>query len=244
MDVDSLLQLMRARRSIRRFKPDAIPDEYVDKMLEAARWAPSGGNAQPWEFVVVKDRDTVKQILDIHHEYRVLSHKLELTRVKELRHPQVAGYPKTPFYRDAPVIIIVCGDLRTLQATVMAAHFLEGSQGVFHENLANATFAIHLTATALGLGTQWVTVSPYWEGKLKALLGIPEIFSIFQMVPVGYPYYHPKPSYRRELSEIVHYERYDQAKIRSDEDIWEYLAHLRKKVAAAYPESADGADGE
>jgi nitroreductase len=56
MNYDSFLELAKARRSIRRFRPDPIPDEYVDKIIEAARWAPSGFNSQPWEFVVIKDK--------------------------------------------------------------------------------------------------------------------------------------------------------------------------------------------
>jgi len=54
MDYEGLLELVKKRRSIRRFKPDPIPDEYLDKILGVARWAPSGFNMQPWEFVVVR----------------------------------------------------------------------------------------------------------------------------------------------------------------------------------------------
>ena len=54
-DYDTLLELVRNRVSVRRLKPDPIPDEYVNKILEIGRWAMSGANGQPWEFVVVKD---------------------------------------------------------------------------------------------------------------------------------------------------------------------------------------------
>ena len=54
MDYDGLLELVKTRRSIRRFKPEPVPDEYINRIIEAARWAPSGFNSQPWEFVVVK----------------------------------------------------------------------------------------------------------------------------------------------------------------------------------------------
>ena len=58
MEIDELLELMKTRRSMRRFKPDPIPDEYIEKMLEAARWSPSGANAQPWEFIIIKEPET------------------------------------------------------------------------------------------------------------------------------------------------------------------------------------------
>ncbi len=61
MDYDSLLALVKKRRSIRRFKPDPISDESIDKIIEVARWAPSGFNLQPWEFVVVKKPELRKR---------------------------------------------------------------------------------------------------------------------------------------------------------------------------------------
>ena len=54
MDYNSLLELVQKRRSTRVFKPTLIPDEYVNKIIEVARWAPSGFNMQPWDFLVVK----------------------------------------------------------------------------------------------------------------------------------------------------------------------------------------------
>jgi nitroreductase len=56
MEYESLLELVKTRRSIRRFKPDPVPDEYIDKIIEVARWAPSGYNTQPWDFVIIKDK--------------------------------------------------------------------------------------------------------------------------------------------------------------------------------------------
>jgi nitroreductase len=56
MQIDDFLELVKSRRSIRVFKPDPVPRETIEKILEAARWAMSGANGQPWEFVVVQDR--------------------------------------------------------------------------------------------------------------------------------------------------------------------------------------------
>jgi nitroreductase len=69
MDYNSFLELAKKRRTIRRFKPDPIPDEYVDKIIEAARWAPSGFNLQPWEFVVIKKKELRENIIQIVGEY-------------------------------------------------------------------------------------------------------------------------------------------------------------------------------
>ncbi len=57
MDYDSFKGLIQKRRTIRKFKPESIPDEYVDKVIETARWAPSSSNSQPWEFIAIKNRN-------------------------------------------------------------------------------------------------------------------------------------------------------------------------------------------
>jgi nitroreductase len=237
MESGSFLDLVRKRRNIRGFRPDPVPDEYVEQIIEAARWAQSGANAQPWEFVVVKNPETRARIADLWIELQSKgSHAIEESRVAELRHPSLSRSTPSPArFRDAPVVIVVCGDPRTYQATVLAEHFLSSGEGVtFYMNLANATQIMHLAAAALGLGAQWVSILRPLERGLKDLLGIPEIFRLYTMVPVGYPAYEPPPSYRREASELIHREKYDQAKYRSDEDIREYLMNLRKRTAAAY----------
>lgn len=61
---EALLQLIKSRRSIRAFKPDPIPDEHVKLIIEAARWAPSAGNLQPWHFVVVRDPERKRALAE------------------------------------------------------------------------------------------------------------------------------------------------------------------------------------
>lgn len=56
-EYDCLLNLAKKRRTVRQFKPDAVPEGYIEKIIEVARWAPSGFHTQPWEFVVVKKKD-------------------------------------------------------------------------------------------------------------------------------------------------------------------------------------------
>ncbi len=58
MDIDGLLEIIKKRRHNGRVKADPIPDESLKKIIEAASWAPSGNNAQPWEFVVIKNPET------------------------------------------------------------------------------------------------------------------------------------------------------------------------------------------
>lgn len=235
MNYDIFLALLKNRRSMRRFKPDPIPDGYVEKILEAARWAMSGANGQPWEFVVVTNPDTRSKITDILTDQTKRARIFELSRVEELRQPQMQHPTQTQVgIKDAPVIIVVCGDVRAYQATCLNHFFYSSEFDNFHMSIANATMLIHLATAALGLSSRWATILPPWEKELRDLLEIPKEFRIYVIVPIGYPAYKPPSTYRRELSEIVHYENYDQSRYRTDEQIWQYLVELRNKTRPAY----------
>ncbi len=241
MEIDDFLGLLKKRRSMRRFKPDPIPDEYIEKILEAARWAMSGANAQPWEFVVVKDQETKDKMAEFFIEGRMEAYSIERTRLEELRHHQLRTLPKgLPSFKDAPVLIAVCGDRRTLQATVLATHFSPGGEleHTFIMNIANAIQIMHLAVAALGLGSQWVSFGQAFEQKVKALLDVPDMLEILAIVPIGYTAYVPAGVYRRKLKEIVHYEKYDRSRYRSGEDIIKFLADLRKRTRRAYDQEA------
>ncbi len=250
MQIDEFMELAKKRRSIRRFKPDPFPDEFIEKMLEATRWAMSGANAQPWELIVVKDKETKNQIVDLVAEDHRYAWEIEQTRIEELRHPAYRGEGRhgepTVTFKDAPVFIVICGDARRVQATVLAAHFMiteGGPLAHFLKNIANATQMLHLAAAACGLGAQWVSISKAVEPRLKELLEVPPELSIHTIVPIGYPDYKPAPSYRRELKEIVHYEKYDRAKYSSGDDILNFIVNLRKRTQPSYPYRKEKQEG-
>ncbi len=238
MNIDEFLELVKKRRSIRRFKPDPVPDEYIQKMIEAARWSMSGANAQPWEFVVVRDRDKKDRITETYLEVRKEQYVIERTHVEELRHPQLAAMPEDiPSLREAPVVIVVCGDRRTLQASSLAGNYIPPTQGpgyTYISNMACAIQNLHLAAAALGLGSQWFSPVRVWEASIKKLLDIPDLLEIHAVVPVGFPSYKPLPPYRRELREIVHFEKYDRTKFRSGEEIIKFLKELRDRTIPGY----------
>jgi len=87
---ESLLTLLKGRRSIRRYRPDPVPDEMVEQLLEAGRWAPSASNRQPWAFIVVRDKTILRQVAQ-HAAYYFI------------RWAHVA---------EAPLLIVLCGDAR------------------------------------------------------------------------------------------------------------------------------------
>ncbi|MBE3575702.1 MAG: nitroreductase family protein [Firmicutes bacterium] len=121
-----LMDALRERRSIRRFKPDPVPDRTLGRLLEAATLAPSAGNAQDWFFYVVKNAHL----------------RQELARA--------AG--GQGFLAEAPVVVVVCADLSRAEASYGA----RGRLLYCLQDTAAATLNLMLAAVAFGLGTCWV----------------------------------------------------------------------------------------
>jgi nitroreductase len=235
MQIDEFLDLARKRRSIRKFKPDPVPDEYIEKILEAGRWAMSGANAQPWEFIVIKDQETKNKLAEIKKRDWEMTYITELTRLPEYRKPRALGKSSPDMlFNTAPVIIATVGDMRTMQASTLPGRFFEVH--IYDHNMANVTQMIHLAAAALGLSAQWVSIDLATEEEIKPILGIPHVLRLFTLIPIGYAAYQPTP-YRRELSELVHHEKYDMSKFRSQSDIQEFIKYLRQRsvLSGAYP---------
>ncbi len=230
MNYDGFLKLVQSRRSIRRFKPDPVPEEYVDKIIEAARWAPSGANSQPWEFIVVKKQETKDSIVKICEENTEHTCRMELTREPELRYSALTK-PRTlpPGFATAPVFIVLCGDPRTKETYPLRA-ILNRGQSIFISSLASAYLCMALAATALGLGSQWVTATsnPFEQSLIKQLLGIPPELEIYDTMAVGYPATEPKPRLVRAREEMVNYEYYDKAKFRTEQQVKGFIVSLRR----------------
>lgn len=122
----SILELVKSRRSIRSFKPDPVPEEDLMKILEAARWAPSAGNCQPWDFIIVT-KDNLKR-------------KLAMAALGQF------------WITEAPVVIVVCANI----PRTSWRYGERGKSLYAIQDTAAATQNILLTAHALGYGTCWV----------------------------------------------------------------------------------------
>src|SRR6266568_2500985 len=209
-DYDVLYRIMTTRMSVRRLRPDPIPDEYVDKILEAGRWAMSGANGQPWEYLVIKDPKKKKALYDAFQDTnQEFCFWMEQMRPFELRHPafqvkgddlqdewqkirnSTGGQQRRPWH-EAPVVIVVLGDGRR----------------------------------------QWGTV--HVQEPLKRVLGVPDLIDVYLIISIGHADIEPKPGVRRELNELVHRETYDMSKYMSNEDIIDYLYKLRGKTMFRY----------
>ncbi|HMK49238.1 MAG TPA: nitroreductase family protein [Thermodesulfovibrionales bacterium] len=199
-------EAIERRRSIRRFMPDAVPDEHLAAILDAARLAPSGCNAQPWRFRIVKDGDT----------------KSKLAR---------AAFDQS-FVAKAPVVIVCCADIQGyLSGTLSGIHDL-GKIGAVEDRIVtilnkraeqmdlqmkvvskdqlgarisfNVAIAVeHMVLRALdfGLGSCWVRLLD--EQMVRDIFAWDENIFVVALLPLGYPAESPAPRKRLEIRDIL-----------------------------------------
>lgn len=217
--IEELLELARARRTVRGYLDKDVPQELIDRILDVARWAPSGANSQPWEFVVIRDPQMKQRIFELFEKQSQIGKEIETAG----RGSTTTSMGMTGFLH-APVWVLVLGDRRVNESFPVQTQHDTGEQH-FISGLASATLLIHLAATSLGLASQWVssTGSTYVSTLVKSWLGIPQHLKLYDMIPIGYSSKAPKAPPRRSLEEIVHREAYDPQKARSDADIQSFL---------------------
>jgi len=206
MEIEDLLTLMKTRRSIRGYKPDPVPQDYIEKILEAGRWAPSSANSQPWDFIVVKDGETKE---DIH---KVVLEVIE--KIKTLRDFPFLKTFRAEYVLQAPVNIVVCGDPRFTKVSMMDGVDSQMEDFTFWGSVTLPVQNMWLAAHCLGLGAAVVT--DIFPNKIKSLLSVPDPLKVICILPIGYPAEAPEPRYRRELSEFTHQDCFDVEKMRSD----------------------------
>jgi len=177
------LEAITTRRSIRQYKDTPVTDEVLNKVLEAARWAPSWANTQCTRYVVVRDSVTKTKLAET------------LSR----------GNPATEAIKNAPLVIVACAELKKSgyyrgEVATDKGDWFMFDVGIAMENLA-------LAAHALGLGTVHVGNIPDAK-KVEEILGLPEGVVAVEMTPLGYPAIEAKTPPRKELVEIAFYEKY------------------------------------
>jgi nitroreductase len=220
--IQAFLDVLRRRRSIRTgfLKDKPVPDELLEAIMEAARWAPSAGNSQPWEFLVVRDPETREKIVEMFKTQ--MRDKIE---IEEAARGQRRRVNSGVDFRHAPVHVLVLGDPRTNDAYPMRTK-LDKWEAHYFSSLANCVLQMLLAAEVLGLSSMYISdvASPYFSVMLKRLLAIPEPLNIYHLLPIGFAKRSPTIHHpRRPLAEMVHYERYDRSKLRSEAGLQEFM---------------------
>lgn len=197
--MDNLLDFLRTRRSIRRFKPDSVPDSVIRDILHTATFAPSAHNRQPWRFVVLTDSRTKKLLSDkMSSEFeRDLEkdniHQSEIQKQVERSRERIEG---------APVVIILCVDMTEMDqypdTRRKKAEYLIATQSA-----ANAGMQLLLAAHAEGLGGVWVCSPLFAQETVQKALNISEAWEPHAMFLLGYPVEIPTARERKSLDEVT-----------------------------------------
>ncbi len=178
-----LLEIIKGRRSIRKYEDRPVPDELLSTILEAIKWAPSWTNCQCWEIIVVKNR--------------VAKEKLQATLPEK-------GNPAKKAMVEAPVVLAVCAKTKTsgyykgLETTKFGDWFMY--------DLGIATQNLCLAAHALGLGT--VIVGLFDHEGAKQVLNVPKAYELVTMIPLGYPAKTGKAPKRRDIKDFTHHDMF------------------------------------
>lgn len=243
MKYDAFLDLVKHRRTIRRFKPDPVPDDYVDKIIEAARWAPSGYNMQPWDFVVIKDKKIKDAIVGWVRDYHKLIMKTESAREAWQQVPRRPSQDAEMDYRNAPVFILVLGDTRTLAGLPTSMRYdAERRQAIHTSSLANAYLYMALAAETLGLATEWTSsvATAYPHCLVKDLLGIPPELEIYDMMALGYPAYRlTSRKLLRDKDKMIHHDRCGAGAFRTEAEVDDFIRRARIWTTANHRRGVD-----
>ncbi len=177
-----LMEAIKGRRSIRKYKSHPVPEEALRTLMEAVRWSPSWANTQCWEVVVVKDPKV----------------KSELAAALSKTNPALSSMT------EAPLIIVLCGKKGVSGFKKGEAATVKGDWLMFDTGLAMQTLC--LTAYSLGLGT--VIVGMFDHKKAESILGLSENVEVVAMAPLGYPATEGSVPKRKEISEFVFSDHY------------------------------------
>jgi nitroreductase len=169
-----LLEVVRNRSSIRKFKPTPIFTEILQRILNAGRLAPSANNGQPWKFIVVRDEEMKSKLSQVCNNKKWMA--------------------------EAPLIIVGCG------FPDEADPYMGGYMNSLSVDVAIAMDHLVLAATNEGLGCCWV--GRFQEDKVKDLLEIPRDVRVVALIPMGYSNEEPEQSGRKNLSEIISYDKF------------------------------------
>jgi len=230
-----ILEVMATMRAMRRLKPDPVPNELLEQLVDAATWAPSGGNVQAYSFVVVTDRAQMARLADL---WRVVcdfylasfatvapSHMSE-ERYERLR--EALRFQRNHFH-ETPAVIVACYDIGEWASRLRrqwrqfsgaarglgarrTAELLRGMRVFGDRSVAASVYPgvqnLLLAARARGLGATLTTWHLALEPEFKAVLGIPRRVDTFAVIPVGYPRGNFGPVKRRPAREVIHRDRW------------------------------------
>src|SRR5579884_93760 len=198
-----LAEAMETQRAIRRLRTDPVDDETVLRCIELALRAPTAGNHQDWEWVVVRDPDVKHQLARLNRQAWSISERLGRRRPHPFSADKImeAVQWQADHFEETPVVVVAC--LRGTRPLLSPA-----STARFYASIYPSVQNLLLAARALGLGANLTTL-PLWSTVLvRRTLGLPRWVTPCAVIPLGWPRGRYGPTTRRPVGEVVHVDRY------------------------------------
>lgn len=195
---DALHNLIRARRSIRRYSATPVPREVIERLLTAAVWAPSAHNRQPWRFVVLTEAPPKERLA------RAMSAKLRADRLADGDPPEVVEQDATRSYAritEAPVVILACLTLAEMDK-YSDNHRARAEYLMAVQSVAMALQNLLLAAHAEALGACWMCAPLFCPDVVRVALSLPADWEAQGLITLGYPASSGKPAQRKPLMDV------------------------------------------
>ena len=209
MEAIGLYEAMRTLRAVRRLRADPIPDGVLYRILEAATWAPTGSNTQPWRIIVVKDPERKERLRSLYRKIWSifveqysggLADLPEDIREKYERMISAGDYLAEHFH-ECHVIVVFCFNPTEIAITDEA---LERISVVGGASIYPAVENLLLACRAEGLGCTLTTLLCTYEDEVREILNIPEPWGTAAAIPIGYPMLRGHgPISRRSVKELT-----------------------------------------
>ena len=194
-------------RSMRRLKPDAVPEADLRAIVEAATRAPSGGNIQNWAFIVITDAEQRRKMGAIYREGGAdyIAQFFGSAPNPMSMEPQVRK-----LYESSRHLVEHFGEAPALIAACMRGKFPSKpeSAAAFYGSIYPAVQNMLLTARARGLGTTLTTLHAHRQEAVQGILGLPENVHVVSVIPIGYPEGKWGVPQRRPTAAITHWDRW------------------------------------
>ena len=210
METAELVQLIKTRRSIRRFQDKPVPEDLLVQAIDAATWAPNAGNGQNWLFFIFLNKKVINAVADaIDADMKTI---LSWPEMVNARHP-----PRTDVLRTAPALIVVATSasvtnpgfggfqdnavIKRAKTDPKANRMSKRDVGGRIQSTSAAVAYLILVLHQMGLGSLWMAGALHAKEEIEKVLKLPPCLDVVNLVPVGYPAQNPKGC-RKPVSEV------------------------------------------
>lgn len=223
-----IMDVLRTTRAMRRLKPDPVPRDLLERLVESATWAPSGRNTQQYSYVVVTEPAQMARLAPLWREVQSKYMAVARLAYRAGQDPAMAAVLRSiehqaRHFEQTPAVVAVCYrrpptprspklfvDLVRLVGPRFVRRLVSARAAVLNE--ASSTYLgvqnLLLAARAHGLAANISTWHLFAENEFKAVLGVPKDVTIYALIPIGWPEGRFGPVRRRPVAEVLHWDRW------------------------------------